>query len=254
MWGTVVSLPACGPPDRLRDAPQSVRWFPVPCHSPLRARPLVRDQGEGQRGLLGGPHQGESKVSLGLQSSLGLRAVFQARTYRQVHTDKHRHAATQTDTYRHTSTHRDTQRDTETHRETQRHTQTHTGTQTDMHRHTETHTHRHLHTHTHTHTQTQGHAQTGTDTHAHTHRHTDTVRRAVGRSSPAVPWPDPCLSSAVSGGGFSSPSGASCTEPHHGRRFPLFPVGACLSGSSVTSLERAHRVRPGLPRVLSLLP
>ena len=165
-----------------------------------------------------------------------------------------RYTQTNTGTQQHKQTHTGTQAHTETHRETQRHTQTHTGTQTDMHRHTETHTHRHLHTHTHTHTQTQGHAQTGTDTHAHTHRHTDTVRRAVGRSSPAVPRPDPCLSSAVGGGGFSSPSGASCTEPHHGRRFPLFPAGACLSGSSVTSLERAHRVRPGLPRVLSLLP
>ena len=134
-------------------------------------------------------------MSLGLRSSLGLRALFQACTYRQVHTDTHRHAATHTDTHRHTSTHRDTQRDTETHTGTHTDTQTCTDTQRHTHRHlhthTDTHTHTQTHTHTHKHAQTHVDAQTDTDTRTHTHRQADAVRRAVGRSSPAVRRPGP---------------------------------------------------------------
>ena len=107
----------------------------------------------------------------------------------------------------------------------------------------------------------EAHIDTHTDTYRHTHRRSETRRRLHTSTHTGTwarrdgPWAEsvsqshgraPCLSSAVGGGGFSSPSGASCRESHHGRRFPLFP-GACLSGSSVTSLERAHPVRPGPP-------
>ena len=164
-------------------------------------------------------------------------------THIQMHT--HRQTQTHTDTLTHTQRHKDTQTHTDAHTQTHRHTQMHTHTDAR----TDTFT---RHTDAHRHTHTDRHP----DRHLHTaHRHGTQTQRDGLWAEPLLQshGQDPCLFSAVSWGGFSSQPQASCRESHHGRCVPLFPAGACLSGSSVTGLERAHLVRPGPPRVLPLL-
>ena len=111
--------------------------------------------------------------------------------YTQTHTGTQQHTQTHTGTQAHTETHRETQRHIQAHTLTHRHAQTHRDTRIDTYTHILTHTHTHRHTHTHKHAQTHVDAQTDTDTRAHTHRQADAVRRAVGRSSPAVRRPGP---------------------------------------------------------------